>query len=283
VRLADLRFSQLVKENPMLLPALRGYVRSIAPGKMAEGKTVWVLGLTVYIGVLALAAVYAKFLVGDWFLFPLLVILLLMPLATLHPAIAGEREKRSLDLLLVAPVTSAQVVFAKTLRHWVTVGFCLLGFIGGFVVIEVARSLTPELTYERARPMLYVLSLGVLVCLATASVAGMATLFVSSRTRSTAAALVASLFVLLAWVVGIPILAAALGGPMFTTGFPALLHSNPFVQLAGVVSEGPETMAATAWRVLIYAIVCAAASVGLFVWAAFGVRDQPGSRRSRNA
>lgn len=50
------------------------------------------------------------------FLYILLILMFICLPATMHGVIAGDRERRSIDLLLVAPVTPGQIIIGKYMR-----------------------------------------------------------------------------------------------------------------------------------------------------------------------
>src|SRR5207302_725971 len=66
--------------------------------------------------------------------FQLVLLLFIGPLV-LHSSIAGERERRSWDLLLIAPVTKAQLVVGKLIS-----GLAILGAVFVLMLLPVLVS-----------------------------------------------------------------------------------------------------------------------------------------------
>lgn len=269
----------LVAENPMLKLALRSQYRSFLPGS-ASARTVWLLVGVVYVGLMALCATYAEVLVGDWLFFPTLVVMLLLPLNILHGSIAGEREKRSLDNLLVAPLTSAQIVFAKAARALAALALCLLLIVGPYLAVEIARPFSEPLVTHRSNPVAFSFVNGILLCAGAGLASAGLVMLVSSRTRTTSAALVGSLFVLLAWLLGVPLIAqlvfSRFGGGERADG---VLASNPFVLLTEVASSTQRSNAEVSTRIALFTVAAAGVSVACFLAASSSLRSTKSGRR----
>ncbi len=104
----------LVTENPMLIEMERFRRRFLSMGGgKALNATVIALLAVCYAGLLMLVLNMR----GDMPPMPLLFLqtglFVLIAPNLLHSSIAGEREKRTWDLLLVAPITKAQIVVGK--------------------------------------------------------------------------------------------------------------------------------------------------------------------------
>jgi ABC-type Na+ efflux pump permease subunit len=273
----------LVTENPMLKLSLRAQYQAFVPSKSSSARTVLLLVGVVYLGVTALCATYAD-LVSDWLFYPVLALALIVPMNILHGSIAGEREKRSLDTLLVAPLTSGQIVFAKSARALAALGLSLATVVGPYAAIETARLFSPSIVSKRANPMLFSLAHGILVCATAGLLSAGLTILVSSRTRTTAAALVGSLFVVLTWLVGIPMI-AGLALAQFQRGrvTEAILASNPFVLLSETMTSGGPSLPEISSRIIVFALAAVGLAVACFLSAARSLRTTPSGRRLPDA
>lgn len=224
---------RLVADNPLLRLVLGASVRSLSPkGLKAATTTVWLI-VAVIVGLSLLSGYYSEFLAWQFFLVPLLVLLLLIPLAVLHGSIAGEREKRSIEILLAAPLSSSQILVAKFSKVLLPLGICIATFVPVAVAIEVGHLFKrPVWLDDFLRPAWISFTVAMSVIVASALFASALTVFVSARTRTTSAALIGSLFAMLAWLVGLPILVASLstfGGT--SREAEVALRSNPFYVL----------------------------------------------------
>jgi ABC-type Na+ efflux pump permease subunit len=274
----------LVSENPMLKLSLRAQYQAFLPSKSSSARTVWLLVGVVYLGVTALCATYAEYLISDWLFYPVLALALIVPMNILHGSIAGEREKRSLDTLLVAPLTSGQIVFAKSARALAALGLSLATVVGPYAAIETARLFSQSIVNKRANPMLFSLAHGILVCATAGLLSAGLTILVSSRTRTTAAALVGSLFVVLTWLVGIPMI-AGLALAQFQRGrvTEAILASNPFVLLTETMTGSGLSLPEISSRIIVFALAAVGLAVACFLSAARSLRTTPSGRRLPDA
>lgn len=103
----------LFTENPMMIEITR-FRRKFFSGRGSALNAV-VVGLcgVIYLGIVALVWNYREAANPIILVFLQTGIFTLLAPAMLHGSIAGERERRSWDFLLVAPVTHAQIVFGK--------------------------------------------------------------------------------------------------------------------------------------------------------------------------
>jgi len=203
---------EVLIDNPVLSETWRPFHRA-RRGKNWKANSI-VTGLLV-------ACVYGALLAGGLqivdtleagvFLMILVVLTPLFVATVLYPSLAAEREKKTIDLLLVAPITPGQIVTAKLARAlWPLVGLEITLILPALVfgLVRITRGLPPGNADANFFGGMAVI---VLVTIAVAwFVAGM-TLFLSSVNRTTSGALTAvigGLFV----VYGVfPVFAAALG------------------------------------------------------------------------
>jgi ABC-type transport system involved in multi-copper enzyme maturation permease subunit len=132
---------ELVTENPMVIEVNRFRRRFLEGGRgKSVNTTILVLAIVAYAALLLVIANLS----GD---FPPVALIFLQTgiFCFLGPAltfgsVAGEREKRSWDLLLVAPISHAQIIVGKFLAA--AVG------IGGALVLFLLPTMFTALTYK---------------------------------------------------------------------------------------------------------------------------------------
>ena len=236
------RIQRLVLENPMRIEIARFRRRFLGFG--GSGLTSAVLALVVlcYVGMVMLV-VNAR---GD--LPPIALVMFQTGLfcffgpMMLHGAIAGERERRSWDLLLVAPITKAQIVAGKFMGAMAALA---LGAVAMAVPIGIAAIAFDKTTlWDLALAEGVSLSFCMLVCAWT--------IFLSARANRPFMALAATLGTLALGMFVLPALFASLAsGDRFLT--EVFLYLNPFAALAAIMGSG------------------SGASVGLIAFAFYGV------------
>lgn len=134
-------WKELVVENPMIIEVSRFRRRFLEGGRgKSVNTTILVLAIVAYAALLLVIANLS----GD---FPPVALIFLQTgiFCFLGPAltfgsVAGEREKRSWDLLLVAPISHAQIIFGKFMAA--------AAGIGGALVLFLLPTLFTALTYK---------------------------------------------------------------------------------------------------------------------------------------
>lgn len=116
---------------------------------------------------------------------------LVAPLS-LHQAIAGERDRRSWDLIMVAPLSPLQIIVGKFL----TAGICLVGCLA-LVVLPIMLSFLRHSTFQ-ATPFLMQACIALCHALAVSAIS----LFASARSTRPVTALTTSLLVSFALTIG---------------------------------------------------------------------------------
>ena len=155
--------------------------------------------------------------------------------AAMHGTIAGERERRSWDLLLVAPITHAQIVVGKFLGAAVAVGGAALA---GLVPIGLAAILYDSSPFIARRTTLNYINLlqseavsvsfGLLVCALT--------ILFSARVRRPLAALGTTYGILAVCLIAIPsLLTAEL--KMDSAAASTILYGHPFFAQSQLMAE----------------------------------------------
>lgn len=210
----------LVRENPMRIEIARFRRRFLGFGGSGMTNVLLALVLLCYVG-LAMLVIDVR---GD--LPPLSLIMFQTGLfcffgpAMLHGAIAGERERRTWDLLLVAPITKAQIVAGKFMGALVALGIGSVA-LGLLVLISAVGY---------GRTSLYDVLLGEGVSLSFCVLVCAWTIFLSSRAGRPFMALGTTVGTLALGLVVVPLLFASLaGGDRFTT--EVFLYLNPFAAL----------------------------------------------------
>lgn len=166
---------ELVADNPMLIETKR-FLRRFMGANVVNN---WVVILIISF---LLLTINAMIYINDFHfvgssMFALFLIVILVPVM-LHGAIAGEREKRSWDMLLVAPITKPQIIAGK-----------FLGVASGIAAIIAVLSIS---IFASDYPNGDRILTGVTVVLVIAAFAyGLAgfTLFISARSRRSMTAL----------------------------------------------------------------------------------------------
>lgn len=219
----------LFRENPMLIEIARFRRRFLGFGGTGFNNVVLALVLLCYTG-LVMLVVNVR---GD--LDPVYLVIFQTGLfcffgpAMLHGAIAGERERRSWDLLLVAPITKAQIVVGK-----------FMGALAALAIGAAAMALPTLLAavaYRKTSFVDLVLAEGVSLSFCTLVCAW--TLFISARVKRPFMALGASIGTLLLGLAVFPALfAAIIGNDRFTSEIG--LYLNPFMAL-GVLSQDADS------------------------------------------
>lgn len=260
-------WENLVVGNPMLIEITRFRRKYFTFNGNAASSAILALALVCYVGLIMVV------LSGKGEIPPIALVifqtgvLTLLAPSMLHGAIAGERERRSWDLLLVAPITKAQIVVGKFIGAvaaiGLTMGLCLFPIL--MAAVTYRRTNWSDLFLSE----LVSGSFALLVCALT--------LLLSARVRRGFMALGASLGTLAVILVVIPLLFMAVsGGSPGTAEITLLLH--PFMALGMIMSYGErsyssgysnpnEYVPASLWgypQVMVYLLL----TVVLVVWAA---------------
>lgn len=216
----------LFSDNPMLIEVKR-YRRKILGGSRPSGANIAFLTLfaVCYLGLLLIVGN------GNGSIPPITVVILQTGLFTLaapallNASIAGEREKRTWDLLMVAPVTPAQVMIGKMAGAMMNL---LIGaglFLLPIFICAVSYSSTDYGNLLLAE--LNSLAFAVFCCAIS--------LFFSARCKRPFTALAMALGLLLVGTVVYPILLASLG-LTDQVSMDLLLIFHPFVAEASLVA-----------------------------------------------
>lgn len=149
---------EIFSSNPLLLDLRRSVRRFFGVGRQGKlNLAVSTISALVYGLVLLISWTSREYVSPISYIVVLNVLLCLIVPAAMHGAIAGERERRSWDFLMVAPITNAQIIAGKFLSGLglialLTVLFLpmmLISFFGksDFTFLRVAATLFVTLTY----------------------------------------------------------------------------------------------------------------------------------------
>ncbi len=236
----------LFTENPMMIEITRFRRKFFGGSANTMNSVIVVLAGVVYLGLVMLVWTYRES--AD----PLMLVLLqtgmftLLAPAMLYGSIAGERERRSWDFLLVAPVTQAQIVCGKFMGAASAIlaaaaAFLLPIAIG--VVFYRPFGLTPfsgEVTASKGMAsMMGDLFEAELLSIAWAFLVCAITIFFSARCRRGFIALGAVLCLLVASLIVWPILVASAGFSGLERELIYFFH--PFWVLAQMTTNGAES------------------------------------------
>lgn len=123
-------FRELVTENPLQIEFKRAFRRFFGVSRNGTLNTaILVLCVMIYSILMLVVITYREFMSPIAILVLQLIMLTFIVPANLHGAIAAEREKRTWDMLLVAPITNAQIVIGKMIG-----GILLLLFVSALLV-----------------------------------------------------------------------------------------------------------------------------------------------------
>jgi ABC-type transport system involved in multi-copper enzyme maturation permease subunit len=226
-------FEALVRENPMRIEIARFRRRYLGFQGSGLSNAILALILLCYTGMVMLVVN----LRGD--MPPVALVMFQTGLfcffgpAMLHGAIAGERERRSWDLLLVAPITKAQIVAGKFMGAMAALGIGAVAM--GLPIVLSAFAYAKTNAYDLLLAELVSLTFCMLVCAWT--------LFISARVKRPFMALGTSVGTLALALLVVPLLFAALiGGDRFTS--ESLNFLNPFVALNAIGERAENTYSA---------------------------------------
>jgi len=245
---------ELVIDNPMLIEISR-FRRKMLSGRDGGGnRAVLVLVLIFYALILLTILRFSKDIDPVYIVeFQTGLFTLLLPVMSAG-AIAGERERRTWDILLTAPVTKAQIVVGKFIAILAGYGIFLLAcglMIGACLIANphanLALTASAELLSTTFAIMLIALSM-----------------FVSARSRSTFAAIGACVGIIFVIYGAVPIFISA---ELQRTGQEFLEKTYPFMTLAKLSDTNDATWDPYRWSVplthdVIYLLLAAAMLAG---------------------
>ena len=185
--------------------------------------------------------------------FELVIFTIFAPMM-LYGSIAGEREKRTWDLLLAAPITKAQIVAGKFMGALCALGVVTLFFQLPILIAAVGYTENPLNWLHLLESELVAFTFALDVCAIT--------ILFSARVKRGLMALGAVLGILTCGLVVIPAFLASMGVNGNTLDVPCYLH--PFFVLSHLMERNP-SVGSVVWGIP-HILVYAAMAVVLLVW-----------------
>lgn len=218
---------ELILENPLLLEFKRNIRKFLLMGKGRSAYlAVYILFGTVYASLLLIVYSVRQDVPSVAFMYTNLVVQTLIIPAIMHAAIAGEREKRSWDMLLVAPISNRQIVFGKFISG-ISVAFLIYG-----AFLPMAAIVMP---FDESPTTLSVIGGQVLTSVTWSAFVTALSLFISSRCFRAFTANFIIYGTLFALLIVVPIfLSVAIRGPEDTSLF-SFFH--PFWTMHGIIDQ----------------------------------------------
>ncbi|HXH60175.1 MAG TPA: ABC transporter permease subunit [Fimbriimonadaceae bacterium] len=217
--------------NPMLGELQREKNKALAPHNWQGSQlAARVLLVIFYLLLLLIVLVYVRDIEPYHVLYALLGLLTVLLPASLHGVIAGEREKRSLDMLLCAPLTAGQIVVGKFSRAAITMIGLVLAIGVPALIIEVVKEFYVPREVAMEGHTMGGFFYALLVCLVTAVFISSVTLWISSKTKTSSSAMLSTIATLFLFFVVAP----AIGSVVRPISFAAsnmLTLTNPYVTL----------------------------------------------------
>lgn len=201
-------WTDLIADNPAIKDSHRLPWLRMNPKTWSTNTIVSVCILVVtYIGLLTLALQGAQFLDATLFMYVCLTCCGFAPAVVLYGSIAGEREKRTIDLLLVAPVTTAQIITSKLLKIILPVISVIVLLVIPIVVFAFVRPRLGLTPIESGAPLVPAIFGTILICVTVSLFVTGLSMWVSGLNRTTAGALTGVLALLFVVYIVYPVTA----------------------------------------------------------------------------
>lgn len=231
-------WADLVSDNPLMAKAAKSL--SLIKNIKAMPSSSWVvlsLVALVYLVLVGTALKVAEAIDSSVFLFLMLTVVVLVAATVLHGSLAGEREKRTIDLLLVAPVTTAQIIAAKVVKVVLPLISVIFVCVVPAIILAVVRANLGVDTWSGRSAGFDTFLLAIGITLSTGCMVVGATVYVSSVNRTNANALTATLGILFLWFIVLPILLGSFG--VVSHDFSeSLMVYHPFYAMSKVLFPG---------------------------------------------
>lgn len=195
------RFQELVTRNPMMAEAKRTFRRYFDVRRPGLAR-VAVVAMLIMAYAVSLLTEFAELISVATIIF--LVLCFAVP-ALLHGAIAGERERRSWDFLLAAPVSHGQIVFGKFAGAALAVFAFVLAWVPTLAHAVITTEGNSFLGGPHPDPTWLIILNCVLFLVSFGWFLLSVTLFLSARTRRAMTAFGTTLGILFGWLVLLPI------------------------------------------------------------------------------
>ncbi|MEQ1932460.1 MAG: ABC transporter permease subunit [Fimbriimonadaceae bacterium] len=124
-----MRLRELFIENPLLIEFKRNLRRFFLVGRgKGANLGIFTMAILIYFFIFMIVFSVRTYLEISAIVVTQLVLLSFIVPAIMHGTIAGERERRSWDMLLVAPISNKQIVYGKFMSGAAMIGLMLVLF-----------------------------------------------------------------------------------------------------------------------------------------------------------
>jgi len=209
----------LIRNNPMMAEVRMANARFVGGRGWSAGQiAAAAICVMLYLYFLVMVVQNSGSIeVSYLFLTMLVIMMVILPIA-LHGVIAGEREKRSLEMLLAAPVTSTQIAMAKLMRAALFVAVVTVAFLIPILTVLVVQSVKGEINgFPNMGVAFMAVGMSLVITFFAALTNAAISLAVSAAAKSTSAAMIANIGVHFFLLIFVPILftpVAAISGDM---------------------------------------------------------------------
>lgn len=277
-------FSDHVTDNPMLVEIRRWKRRLLSSRGGGTSIASIVLGIVFYLIILAAVASGSANVEPLWLIFIQGLLFVLLIPVMVSGTIAGERERRTWEILLVAPITKSQIVAGKFIAGFYTT--CI------FALFMIPPVLICSIMYKDAMLRYTLLAEFYTMMLAVLLVAG--SVWLSSRCRTTYLALGACLGSMFTLFVALPLFVSAMmqfGTAKSYDGLDTWYPMSILIRLADrdFLSRPYNPVDVVAWNSVAYFLVAAmlliaaGRSIAKSDQAANLYPEKAGGRKARNA
>jgi len=264
--------NELFWDNPMKVEIMRA-LRKFGTLNRNNSTNVVMVALVAVIYLIIVASNFVFRAVVPAFV-PLYLALILVTLTGPignYQSIAGEREKRTWELLVVSPVTKAQIVIGKWMG---AILLCLLWVVLSWLPVLVLSIPDPAGSYSGREEMnvglvdfLQAQAILITFALFTTSL----TIFFSARSQRSLNALGLSLTILFVILILVPVVASALSLTPDSGVRDVITISNPFMMIWSVVGPFGHSRFEISWAVCLHCGVYLALALGLMFLAISGL------------
>jgi ABC-type transport system involved in multi-copper enzyme maturation permease subunit len=259
-------WKELVVENPMIEEGRREF-RHFIRNSTAMGPFIpLIISLVVgflYLWFLGMNAIYDVDSIQP-FLFIQLIVLSLVAIASMYPAISGEREKETFDALILTRLTPAQIVAGKFLWRLRYIALLSLFFIAP-ILVSVIRSYFMGDPTSKTMLTLDRLIRGEALMLGWFALLSAFSLWVSTLVKRSITALIAIILSNAVVLLIVPAVVSLIYSAFFNSteiSSDIILSFHPFVSLSGVFGNASPSGSnpitdSGYWQFFVYSILAA--------------------------
>ncbi|MBX3114058.1 MAG: ABC transporter permease subunit [Fimbriimonadaceae bacterium] len=243
----------------------RSSIESATGGNSKIGSIIGVIVILLIVGSNLIMA--ARYIQVGYLMFILPVLATFLLPAMVSPVIAGEFQRRSLEQLLAAPISTVDIVKGKALRAIIPVLMMLTIVLFMILLIGIGKIFQGhEQDFDVFSPFISLPVCSLLFFVWSFFVTGLS-VFVSSVTKSTSAALLASIGILVGLVFVVPAIIVPLSavaiGPT-AIGYLAAMHPAGMMVIAVARDTSAEPMHLPAAVMILLVSNCLYLAFGAF-------------------